>query len=137
MALVGTLGLDNINMRQGTMPTFDGCQVITQTNAELLPVEPPVVNLSEILSPNYKMSRENYTLFFLVSICMMTSSNGNISRVTGPLCGEFTGHRWIPLTKASDAELWSFLSSVPEQTVEQTIETAVIWEATALIMTSL
>ena len=31
----------------------------------------------------------------------MTSSNGNISRVTGPLCGEFTGHRWIPLTKAS------------------------------------
>ena len=26
-----------------------------------------------------------------------------------PLCGEFTGHRWIPLTKASDTELWSFL----------------------------
>ena len=24
-------------------------------------------------------------------------------RVTGPLCGEFTGHRWISLTKASDA----------------------------------
>ena len=32
---------------------------------------------------------------------MMTSSNGNIFRVTGPLCGEFTG----PRTKASDAEL--------------------------------
>ena len=27
-------------------------------------------------------------------------------RVTGPLCGLFTGHRWIPRTKASDAELW-------------------------------
>ena len=27
---------------------------------------------------------------------MMTSSNGTIFRVTGPLCGEFTGHRWIP-----------------------------------------
>ena len=26
---------------------------------------------------------------------MMTSSNGNIFRVTGLLCGEFTGHRWI------------------------------------------
>ena len=26
----------------------------------------------------------------------MTSSNGNIFRVTGYLCGEFTGHRWIP-----------------------------------------
>ena len=36
---------------------------------------------------------------------MMTSSNVNIFRVTGHLCGEFTGHRWIPRTKASDAEL--------------------------------
>ena len=26
-----------------------------------------------------------------------------------PLCGEFIGHRWIPRTKASDAEPWSFL----------------------------
>ena len=32
------------------------------------------------------------------SLFMMTSSNGNIFRVTGPLCGEFTDHRWIPLT---------------------------------------
>ena len=30
--------------------------------------------------------------------CMMTSSNGNIFRVTGPLCGEFIGHPWIPRT---------------------------------------
>ena len=29
----------------------------------------------------------------------MTSSNGNSFRVTGPLYGEFAGHRWIPLTK--------------------------------------
>ena len=34
---------------------------------------------------------------------MMMSSNGNIFRVTGHLCGEFTGSRWIPRTKASDA----------------------------------
>ena len=40
---------------------------------------------------------------------MMTSSNLNIFRVTGLLCGEFTGHRWIPHTKAIDAELWCFL----------------------------
>ena len=39
---------------------------------------------------------------------MMTSSNGNIFRVTGLLCGEFTGQRWILRTKASDAELWCF-----------------------------
>ena len=30
---------------------------------------------------------------------MMTSSNGNIFRVTGHLCGEFTGLRWIPAQK--------------------------------------
>ena len=40
---------------------------------------------------------------------MMTSSSGNIFRVTAHLCGEFTGPRWILLTKASDAELWCFL----------------------------
>ena len=45
---------------------------------------------------------------------MMTSSNGNIFRVTGHLCGEFTGPRWIPHTKASDAELWCFLWCAPE-----------------------
>ena len=32
---------------------------------------------------------------------MMTSSNGNIFRVTGP--------RWIPRTKVSGVELWCFL----------------------------
>ena len=42
---------------------------------------------------------------------MMTSSNGIIFRVTGPLCGEFTGHHWIPRSKASDAEHWCFLWS--------------------------
>ena len=46
---------------------------------------------------------------------MMTPSNGNIFRITGPLCGELTGHRWIPLTKTSDAELWCFLWSAPEK----------------------
>ena len=47
--------------------------------------------------------------FVLVSDCtkphpqlsrciMMTSTNGNIFRVTSLLSGEFIGHRWIPLT---------------------------------------
>ena len=39
---------------------------------------------------------------------MMTSSNGNIFRVTGHLCG------WIPREKASGAELWCFLWSASE-----------------------
>ena len=45
---------------------------------------------------------------------MMTSSNGNIFSVTGHLCGEFSGLRWIPCTKASDAKLWCFIWSAPE-----------------------
>ena len=51
-------------------------------------------------------------------ITVMTSSNGNIFRVTGHLCWEFTGHRWIPRTKASAAELWCFLWPAPEWTIE-------------------
>ena len=53
--------------------------------------------------------------------CMMTLSHGNIFRVTGLLCGEFTGHRWFLRAKASDTEFWCFLWSASEATVEQTI----------------
>ena len=45
-------------------------------------------------------------------------------------------YRWIRLTTASDAELRHFLWSAHEQTIEQTIETLMIWDAIALIMTS-
>ena len=47
-------------------------------------------------------------------IYMMTSLNGNIFRVTGHLCREFNGPRWIPHTKASHAEIWCFLWSASE-----------------------
>ena len=58
--------------------------------------------------------RKSKCIFLLNTQIMMTSSNGNIFHVTGHLCGEFTGHRWIPRTKASDAELWCFLWSASE-----------------------
>ena len=45
---------------------------------------------------------------------MMTSSNGNIFRVTCRLCGEYTDHRWIPRKKASDKAIWCFLGSAAE-----------------------
>ena len=67
----------------------------------------------------------------------MTSLNENIFRATGPLWGESIGHQWIPLTKASDAELWCFLWSVPQQTIKQAIDTPVIWDAISLSMTSM
>ena len=43
----------------------------------------------------------------------------------------------VPLREASDAELWRFHWSALEQMVAQTIETTVLWNAIALIMTSL
>ena len=52
--------------------------------------------------------RDNH-LFYLyilnLAAIMMKSSNVNIFRVTGLLCAEFTGHQWIPHTRASDGEL--------------------------------
>ena len=74
---------------------------------------------------------------FKFAVYMMASSNENIFRVTGSLWGESTGHRWIPLTKASDVELLCFLWSAAQQTVEQAIEMPVIWDTVALIVTSL
>ena len=44
--------------------------------------------------PNVSRSRPRQQF-----VVMTTSSNGNIFRVTGPLCEEFTGHRWSPLIK--------------------------------------
>ena len=47
--------------------------------------------------PNFFLARgEPALLGWLMHLSMMTSSNGNIFRVTGPLWGESTGHRWIP-----------------------------------------
>ena len=48
-------------------------------------------------------------LIWKLVLKIMTSSNGNIFRVTGHLCRKFTDHRWIPRTKASDAKLLYFL----------------------------
>ena len=63
---------------------------------------------------NYSLSCCLWSTICQNSICMMTSSNGNVFCVTGHLCGEFTGHRWVPRKKASDAELWCFLWFVPD-----------------------
>ena len=48
-----------------------------------------------------------------------------------PVTGEFPSKR--PVTRSFDV----FFDAVPEQTVEETIETLVIWDAVALIMTSM
>ena len=68
-----------------------------------------------------KMNRLYVPTMMLHFIClilnkkyMMTSSNENIFRSTGHLCGVFTRDRWIPLTKARDTKFWCFLWSAPE-----------------------
>ena len=48
---------------------------------------------------------QSFWLGFFITF-MMTSSNGNIFRVTGHLCGEFTGPRWIPRTKAQSFDVF-------------------------------
>ena len=107
------------------------CKAIIWTNAGLLLIEWLGTNVSEIWMFVDQSCRLQNSGHFSRPHCveclgfsshrnrthkndMMTSSNGNIFHVTGPLCGEFTGHRWIPLTKASDVELWCFLWSTPE-----------------------
>ena len=50
---------------------------------------------------------------------MMTSSNGNKFRVTGPLCWEFIGHRWISLTKASDTKFDVFFDLLNKRLSKQ------------------
>ena len=53
-----------------------------------------------------------------ILIVMMTPPNGNIFCVTGPLCGEFTGHRWIPLKRPVTLIFDVLFDLHLEQTVE-------------------
>ena len=80
---------------------------------------------------------QNINIDFIAASYMMASLNGFIFRVMGPLWWESIGYRWVPLPEVSDAELWCFFLSAPEQTVEQPIETLVIWDVISLSMTSL
>ena len=70
------------------------------------------------------------------NIYIKTLSNGNISAllvfcaVNPPITSEFPSQR--PVTQSYKCFLWS----TPEQTVEYTIETSVIWDAIALDTTS-
>ena len=84
----------------------------------------------------------------------MTSSNGNIYRVTGHLCGEFTGDRWIPahrpvtqsfdvffglhLTKPLSKQLWGWWFETPPFLLwrHRTYWSAKSWSLTAILQLS-
>ena len=58
---------------------------------------------------------------FMISWCMMTSSNGSIFRVTSPLCGNSPVTADFPSLRPVTQRFWYFLWCAPEQMVEQTI----------------
>ena len=63
---------------------------------------------------------------------MMTSSNGNIFRVTGHLYGEFTGHGGVPRTIPATQSFGVFF----DLSLTTIMVRLVIWDATVPIMTS-
>ena len=67
----------------------------------------------------------------VASLLMITALNGSIFRGTGPSWGGGFPH------KGHWRRALIFYWSAPEQTVEQTMETPLIWDAIALIVTSL
>ena len=71
------------------------------------------------------------------AMCTMTSLNGTTYSALLALCGGI--HRSRVDSPHKGQWRWPLICSLitPEQTVEQTIETSVIWDAIAVIMTSL
>ena len=97
--------------------------------------------LSLLKSPKWAVWLMQYIVLFCHWINdehMMTSSNGNIFRVTGPLCGEFTGPGEFPeqrpVTRSFDV---FFDLCLNKRLSKQTIVRLVIWDAIVVIMTSM
>ena len=61
---------------------------------------------------SHRKSGVNYGIrvcpFYTYTLFAMTSSNGNIFRVTGHLCGEFTCHRWHGALMFSLISVWIY-----------------------------
>ena len=71
---------------------------------------------------------------------MMTSSNGNIFRVTGHLCGEFTGPGEFPTQKPVTRSFDVFFDLCLNKRLNNNREAGdllVIWDTIVVIMTSM
>ena len=66
---------------------------------------------------------------------MITSSNGKIFRVTGPLCGEFTGSGEVPTQRPVTRSFDVFFDLRLNKRLSKTVG-LVIWDAIVVIMTS-
>ena len=71
---------------------YENCLVISKTQIQIW-WQDRVVNY---MLMNWKRSMSLWGYLPGAPLTMMTSSNGNIFRVTGPLCGEFTGPGEFP-----------------------------------------
>ena len=74
-----------------------GCAPISWVSTHLKPFKISY-HIANYITTWYRKQQGNMVPWCWASTeyCMMTLSNGNIFRFTGHLCGEFTGHRWIP-----------------------------------------
>ena len=68
---------------------------------------------------------------------MVTSSNGNIFRVTGPLCGEFTGPGEFPAQRPVTRSFDVFFDLRLNKGLSKQPLRLVIWDVIVVIMTSL
>ena len=113
--------IDQVWKNVGTISQLLSGELLYKLCCKLVYQPPQTSNSLDSLWGYIASSDTSPTIFLLIiSRCyknkqiMMTSSIGRIFRITGHLCGEFTGPRWIPRTKASEAELWYFLWSASE-----------------------
>ena len=83
----------------------------------------------QTLSSGRMRTLQTMTSFYQLRISLWRHQMEAISALLALCEGNPPATGGFPFTKASDAELWCFLWSAPEQTVEQTIDTPVIWDA--------
>ena len=109
-----------LNRRSDMLAVWVNCNYTASNRCvfQVIPIKGLKISLQSVNSPitNYLGILQvyySYAVFALLTAIMMTSPNGTIFGVTGPLCREFTSHRRLPRTKASASELWCFLWSAP------------------------
>ena len=85
------------------------------------------------LGSGYALALGRHKAITWYNALIVTSSTGNVFPVAGPLWGESTGHRWIPLRKGQLHGPLMFLCCWSDQRVEQKYDWPVIRDAMTVI----
>ena len=113
VTLYGDIDLSQHWLRQWLVATWH--QAITWSNVDFS-LSSDVLRLSP--ESNFTANPHPpilYNEFESSSFNMMTSSNGNIFRVTGPLCGEFTGAGEFPAQRPVTRSFGDFFDLRPNK----------------------